>query len=679
MLTINWQEEITSLQKSLKQEINKISAGSEINIIKHICINNLKAKLERLEEIEKILNIDKYKIVFIGTIGQGKTTAICHLFNLISEFNVSKTIKGKTRNVIETKELLSTGSGRTTICEVILKAAEKTYIEIEPYTADEMENLILEFCDLIVTRYNPKSELNTNTVNFDSPIVISQEIERAIRNMTELKKINKSIVDGDTTKVEITDIAKDLFLELEEDGLKKTALNNANVEFRTTTKIEFDNQGKEQEWIKNTFAAINSVQLKEFAIPRKINIYVSNTVLSSSNLSQFDSVVDTKGLDENPIRKDLQAYIESQNTICLFVTPFNAAPEANISKLIGYHLASKSKDFHHRFVTLVLPHKNEPENTNGADENWDLGVQIKKEEIQSTFEKLKLNFFSENILFYDALKYYNEQIVKLNEIYTEEDAQADKNQFIEAVAGVVKRRKNILLSEIKNIRESFAKIKNGNALTGTETIAIENAIQKLKSIQQLGKRIPSFVYEDFTNKYVEYYRDTYKAWNTKHAIHRNFGYYNPRDIDIYYDAKVVAEGIDEDEMLKKFTKEVKQELETILQELTLANESLETLIPELIKEFYALYDGFIYTVGTEIQCKIVKKLSPQSEQSDFWNALMAEKGKEKKKGEKYGVNVCKIFKRELELEPSLNNFLQSKTEYHWKKLVVKILGFFGEN
>lgn len=671
MLTIQWQEEIALLQKSLKVEIKKISAGTEINIVKHICINNLKSKLERLSEIETILNIDKYKLIFIGTIGQGKTTAICHIFNLISDFKVSRTINKKTTNVIATKELLSTGSGRTTICEVILKAAGRTYIEIEPYTVDEMESLIFEFCDSIV---------NENSPNPESRPIISQEIEKAIRNIVDLKIIFKSVTEDNKTKSVAIDKAKELFKEFGEDVLRKTALNNANLESRTTIKIEFDNQNKEQEWIKDTFAAINNVQLKKFAIPRKINLSVSDKVLSSSNLYQFDSVVDTKGLDENPIRKDLQKYIESQDTICLFVTPFNSAPEANISKLINYHLASKSKDFHHRFVTLVLPHINEPENVNTADGDGDLGILIKSKEIQGAFKNLNLDFFPENILFYDALKYYHnsQNALRLNEDYAEEDVQADKNKFIEAVAGVVERRKNILLAEIKNIRESFAKIKNGDALTATEIKAIENAIQKLKGLQQLGQRIPGFVYEDFTNKYVEYYRTTYKAWNTKHAIHRRFGYYEPRDIDIYYDAKVVAEGIDEDEMLKKFTREVKQELENTLQELTSANKSLETLIPELIKEFYVLYDSFIYTVGTEIQCEIVRKLSPQSEQSDFWNALMAEKGKEKKPPENYAGNVCQIFKRELELEKNLNKFLQSKAEYHWEKLVIKILGFFGQ-
>jgi hypothetical protein len=669
MLTTQPLEEITSLKQNLRREISKLSGVPENNIPKYICINNLNSKLERLEEIEKILSIDKYKIVFIGTIGKGKTTAICHLFNLISDFKVSKTIHGKTKNVTETKELLSTGAGRTTICEVIIKASEKTYIEIEPYTVDEMENIVFEFCDSIANKDNTQSE---------DKIIISTEIERAIRNVTELKITSKTVYDGDKKNIIITDQAKELLDESGVELLKKTALNNANLEARTTTNIEFDNHNNEQEWIKDTFAAINNVQLKEFAIPRKIYLYLSDDILSGSNLSQFDSVVDTKGLDENPIRKDLQKYIDSQDTICLFVTPFNDAPEANIRKLIGYHLTSKSKDFHHRFVTLVLPHKNEPEKVHGSNEDRDLGIKIRQEEVQATFKNLNLDFFTDNILFFDSLRYYRDDIVKLHEDCDQEDVQADKNEFIEAIAGVVKRRRNILLDELKDIKESSAKIRNGNALTESEVKAIENAIKKIKDLQDLSKRLPSFVYEDFIDEYInKYYRTVYPAWNTKHAIHRNFGYYEARDIDIYYDARVVAEGIDENKMLRKFTKEVKQELEDILNELTSANESLKTFIPELVKEFYGLYDEFIYEVGTEIEEEVTRKLLPRSEKSEFWKALIAEKGKPNKKGETFTDNVCQIFKRELEKETNLNTFLKSKAEYHWKELIAKILGFSG--
>jgi hypothetical protein len=440
MVVAQLEEEINSLKQSLKREISKISGGSEINVIKHICNSNLESKLERLEEIENILKIEKYKIVFIGTIGQGKTTAICHLFNLISDFKVSKTIGGKSRNVTETKQLLATGSGRTTICEVILKSSEKTYIEIEPYTVSEMENLIFDFCDSVA---------NTDDFESEQKVMISQEIEKAIRNITELKISFKSVLDGDKKKSQKIDKAEELFGELGLEGLRKTALNNASLESRTTTKIEFDHQNNEQEWIKDTFLAINNVEFKDFAIPRKIYLYVSTDVLSGSDLSKFDSVIDTKGIDENPIRKDLQKYIESQDTICLFVTPFNSAPENNISKLIGYHLTSKSKDFHHRFVTLVLPRKNEPERVNGSDCDWDQGIQIKRGQIETVFKSKNLEFFSNNIIFYDALRYYDTDIVKLNDrFYSEEDVQADKNEFIESISNVVENRRNILLDEI---------------------------------------------------------------------------------------------------------------------------------------------------------------------------------------------------------------------------------------
>jgi hypothetical protein len=654
MLTITWQEEIALLKQDLRKEIKKISGHSEINIPNHICINNLKSKLERLDEIEKILSIEKYTIAFIGTVGQGKTTAICHLFNLISDFHVSQI----------TKELLSTGSGKTTICEVIIKAAEKTYIEIEPYTVEEMENLIFEFCDYIADKNNTQS---------DQKIIISTEIQRAIRNIIKMNFHNKTIYDdGVKNRPKRIDTAKENFDLFGFDEFKKLAFNNANLESRTTNKIEFDNQKNEQEWIKNTFAAINNVELQEFAIPRKIYLYVSYDVLSGSNLSQFDSVVDTKGLDENPIRKDLQKYIENQDTICLFVTPFNDAPEANIRNLIGYHLTSKSKDFHHRFVTLVLPHKNQPEQVNGCDGDWDTGIQIRKEEVQATFKNLNLDFFQENILFYDAFRYYG------NDIYSQEDVQADKNEFLEAIAEVVQRRRNILLDEIKNIQESFTRIKNGDALTGSESKAIENAIHKIKDLRYLNKRVPSFVYKDFIDKYIEYYRTVYLAWNTKHAIHRNFGYYEPRNIDIYYDMRVIAEGINEDEMLKKFTKQAKQELENILNELTSANESLKTLIPELVIQFNSFYDNFISEVGVEIQYEAIKKLSPQNEDSEFWTALIKEKGRERPQGEKYVDNVCQTLKHELETEQNLNIFLEIKAGQYWAELVTKILSFFGE-
>jgi len=240
------------------------------------------------------------------------------------------------------------------------------------------------------------------------------------------------------------------------------------------------------------------------------------------------------------------------------------------------------------------------------------------------------------------------------------------------------------LGEIKNIQESFTRIKNGDALTVSEIGAIKNAIHKIKALENLSQRVPSFVYQDkgqdkgFVTKYVEYYRTVYPAWNTKHAIHINFGFYEPRNIDIYYDMRVFAEGINEDEMLKKFTKQPKQELENILNDLTSANESLKTFIPELVIQLNSLYDDFISEVGKQVLKEAQNKLSPQSEDSKFWEALINEKGKVRPPGETYTDNVCQTFKNELEKGQSLNTFLEIQAGNHWRKLVIKLLSFFGE-
>ena len=88
------EEAIGNLINGLNKEIEKF--GDSNTIRNCIIRNNLHLKIERLKKIQKIFQIEKYNIVFIGTIGAGKTTAICRLFNLIGEFQVTE--KGKTLN-----------------------------------------------------------------------------------------------------------------------------------------------------------------------------------------------------------------------------------------------------------------------------------------------------------------------------------------------------------------------------------------------------------------------------------------------------------------------------------------------------------------------------------------------------------------------------------------------------
>jgi GTPase SAR1 family protein len=263
-------------------------------------------------------------------------------------------------------------------------------------------------------------------------------------------------------------------------------------------------------------------------------------------------------------------------------------------------------------------------------------------------------------------------------LYTQEDVMADRQACLGALNRVIENRQQLLLEEVESINSGFYKIKDGEMLSEKEGQALEIAVNRIRDLKDLGKRIPSFVYEEFIEKYVIYFRNNYPAWNTKHAINRRFGTYDIRNIDIFYDAKVVAEGESDEEMLKKFTKEAKTELECVLNELTEANEALEAFIPDLVKELDAAYDDFVAQVGTDIEQFLHEKLSPQSSESPFWYALISEKGTPRPRGETYTDNVCQTYRRELESVQSLNEFLEARTKVHWAELVSKVLDHFGE-
>jgi hypothetical protein len=112
--------------------------------------------------------------------------------------------------------------------------------------------------------------------------------------------------------------------------------------------------------------------------------------------------------------------------------------------------------------------------------------------------------------------------------------------------------------------------------------------------------------------------------------------------------------------------------------LTETNEALNAFIPDLVKQFDAAYDEFIAQVGNDVEAFLHGKLSPQTEESDFWQALINEKGKQRSTGETYTDNVCQTYRRELQSDQSLNAFLEARSTFHWENLVSGVLRYFGE-
>ena len=281
---------------------------------------------------------------------------------------------------------------------------------------------------------------------------------------------------------------------------------------------------------------------------------------------------------------------------------------------------------------------------------------------------------NDNILFYDSLRFYDDKS-RISQDYDEDDIQNAKNDIIDSVKELIMNRKKALSQEVDEIKESFLAIQNGNTLTDDDKKIIYEAIEEIKNLSAIQNRIPGFVFDEFIENYVDYYSSTYPAWNTKDAIHRNYGVYSVRNLDTYYAAKVVSEGLDEDKMLRRFTKEIKEEIIKVIEKLGESHPDLESLTPEIIKRFEISYDKFIGDVGNEIESEFIK----YNNNSEFWSNLINRRGK----GKGYNNDVITMLRRNLEAIKtpfgyvSANRILQESTNKHWNLAVKEVLNFFS--
>ena len=661
-LNVDINLKIQELKDTISKEIELID---ENDVFNHLKKKSLEAKNDRLNEIQELVSISKYRVVFVGTVGAGKTTAICHLFNLIDKVNIVKESRGKMRNYTKTEALLSTGSGRTTISEVVLTSSENTSIEIEPYSKEKLQNLIKNFVD---SYYTDDKEVDS----------ISTELERAIRNITKLKKRTiKNEEKSTKAKTRIIDDAYNKSQELNSKELLEFALSNAKLDSRNYTReasVATYRQGNEKDWLKQYFDLVNKGELEHLSIPKKIFVNVSQNLLQGSELSKFKSVVDTKGIDENPNRPDLREYIEAKDTIILFTSRYNDAPETNVRVLTKFYLSQRSKKYEQKFSILGMPHKGEPEKENDSDGEWETGVSLRREIIAKVYKELNLNFISDNILFFDALRFYNEKGKLNTDEYDESDVQDEKDVTIEEINKIINRRVNLLYEEVQRIKISFEEIKNGDALSANERQIINKAKEEIIKLKNLSNKIPDFVFQEFIDEYVNYYNQNYRAWNTKDAIHRRNGTFEERGYDTYYDARVVAEGQDEHSMLKKFTSQLKKQLDEILDNLGASHKELESIIPEIKISNTKYYDDFIESTGIEIN----DYLQENNENSEFWKELINRRGK----GRGYTDDVLMLLKGKLKTMTgeysNANMLLADISKKNWELSIIKLLKFFGE-
>lgn len=203
----------TTLDKidSFERRVNESESKKGVKTLRKLWA--LRRIRERLSRVRELLQIEKYDLAFIGKVGVGKTTAICHLFNLLIEENITHRIDNEILKIPSIKEILATGSGRTTICEVVIRTNETTRLEIEPYPEQEVRELIETFCLYIWKKVYPNanevSDISAHeSEQSDDALAGSDylpaELKRAIRNLVALREVTREKTQVD----QAADLAK---------------------------------------------------------------------------------------------------------------------------------------------------------------------------------------------------------------------------------------------------------------------------------------------------------------------------------------------------------------------------------------------------------------------------------------------------------------------------------------
>ena len=285
---------------------------------------------------EFLLSLD-HRIVYIGDIGVGKTTAACRQAGLVTDFATAATLKGM---------MLDTGGGRTTLCDVYVQPGKGFSIDVEPLPDEEVYRLVAELCRSAQEKSERERATKAN-VDYRPP----EEIERALRNMAGLTRSTRK--KGEPSP---TDPIAKIGSETESlDDFKAEVASRLTLWRRTRRTIEFEggDEGAGRRWMKETFTDINNGRHADFSLPEKIAVSVPFSLVSGTPFNV--TLVDTRGVDGSAIRPDLTHHLKDPRVVTVLCSKWGSAPDSSLQDFLK-HITETEVDptLFSRVAVLVL-------------------------------------------------------------------------------------------------------------------------------------------------------------------------------------------------------------------------------------------------------------------------------------------------------------------------------------
>nr|ACB12952.1 putative XRE family transcriptional regulator [Thauera sp. E7] len=347
---------------------------------------------EYIEELKRgagLLLKRDHQVAFIGSIGVGKSTAICRMTGLETPKEDGALVP-----------VLEVGGGGITVCEVHLRTGPAYGVIIEPRSDDEIRQDVTDLADHVLKGNAAAEDDGPGTSESQG---ISKEVARALRNMAGLAVQRPKGPDGKRITIDPAKTLAEKFPTQREFVVE--VLSRMELHRRDRRDVWYDSAtGKSPKaWLRDTFSSINNGRNPEFTLPRRIEVVVPEKLLDTSDLTiRF---IDTKGIDRTAAREDIEVHLDDPHTLAVLCTNFNNAPAAEARLLLERAKEAGVRTLEVNASLLVLPRPGEAlamkdDATSTPVESADEGYELKAEQVALALEPLGLQNLA--VGFYNA-------------------------------------------------------------------------------------------------------------------------------------------------------------------------------------------------------------------------------------------------------------------------------------